>query len=136
MLTPAQLSDVPALINVYMRAFTQPISLATFPRVPSVHSWWEARIAKAFEIEPGARFIMVTNAEDEIIAFAKWVVPVPGGESDVAEALPEWPEGSDRKLCDAFYGGLARERKRIMGNRSHYCEEFMLLFVNSRDSGY
>ena len=124
-LEEATIDDVPALTDVYMQAFQLPITLATFPRIPSVRAWWEAQNREALISDQTVRFVKIIDA-DNIIAYAKWIFPpaekgaASGG--DDPDAMPEWPEGSDKALCDNFYGGLAREHKRIMGDRPHYRE--------------
>ena len=123
--SPAVLADMPVLTDIYMVSFKDKIANTCFPRTTGVRAWWEANNVEAFTTEPSTHFIKVTDG-DEIIAYAKWIVPLPNGETggDDPDAMPLWPEDADSSLCESFFGALARERQRIMGTRPHYCKTF------------
>ena len=59
-------------------------------------------------------------------------------EVTVEERFPTWCE-SDKMLCEAVFGRIAKERKELMGDGRYYCEfefEFRnLLFLGERIRG-
>lgn len=74
--------------------------------------------------ENGVVDVAVKDAQ--IIAYAKWNVPVLvdgklSGGGDDADDMPVWPEGADAELCNDVFPYFARERKKNMGERPHYC---------------
>ena len=105
-----------------MQAFEDKIALACFPEVPSVQAWWEANNEEAIATDKTACFLKITDT-DKVIAYGKWTVTVTGDASiggDDTEALPSWLEGSDKELCNAFFGALTIKRKAIIEERPHY----------------
>lgn len=129
-LSPATAADLPALTDVYMLAFQDPITIACFPRTPNVRRWWDSHNTEAFMGNPATRFIKVQDG-DRIVAYAKWNVPVRADELAAASrssssssdprVLPSWPDDADKALCDRFFGGLLEKRKEVMRDRPHYC---------------
>ena len=90
--------------------------------------------ADAIQNEPSARFIKVVGGE-EIIAWAKWNVPVHVGDTvsgggDDPDDMPSWPEDADEELCNEFFGVLARKRREIIGDRPHFCESCLLNLIH------
>jgi hypothetical protein len=124
---PLTLEDVSKCAEIYERAFENDvISLKCFPRTSGkLAEWWTATNTEDFQSQPAARFLKAVEG-DNIIAYAKWNVPVDtehgfdnGG--DDPDDLPAWPEGSNEELANKFFGTLARRRKEIMGDRPHCC---------------
>lgn len=129
-LSQATAADIPALTDIYMLAFQDPITVACFPRTPNVRRWWDSRNTEAFMGDPATRFIKV-NDGDRIVAYAKWNVPVRADEPGAAsrssssssnpDALPLWPDDANKALCDRFFSELRDKRKEVMRDRPHYC---------------
>lgn len=38
------------------------------------------------------------------------------------DRFPPWHGDMPGQVCDTFFGGLESERRRVMGDRKHYCE--------------
>jgi GNAT superfamily N-acetyltransferase len=122
LVSEARPEDVPELTSVYFASFIDSFSMSMFPRTPEVRTWWEGDLGQAFT-DPHARMIKVVDDESgEIAAFAKWVLPATDSEHKEDEPLPEWPEGSDKELCQNFFSGLLETKKRLMGSRAYYCK--------------
>ncbi|MCJ1303631.1 hypothetical protein MMC08_006441 [Hypocenomyce scalaris] len=142
--SPATAADIPALSDIYMLAFQDPIMLACFPRTPSIRRWWDSHNTEAFMGDPSARFIKVSDG-DKIIAYAKWIVPAGPDERPTASrsssnssdpnALPAWPDDASKGLCDSFFGELVKKRKEVMGERPHYYLETLATLPEHRDRG-
>jgi hypothetical protein len=131
--------DVPELVQIYFGAFQNPHSLQAFPRIRSVREWWEDMLSTEIQDEGACFWKIVEDELDEgegkegkgegkgkIVAYAKWNRPkqgIEGNEEDEGSGLPEsWPEGGDKRVCDEFFGQLARRHHEIMGRRPHWCE--------------
>lgn len=119
-LQPLQRNDIERCVDIYFAAFQNPHSLACWPRIPSVRSFWENMIQNELS-ETGSHWLK-TVAKDTgtIIGFAKWQEPKPGREPDTN--LPDWPEGADKALCDETFGEWARLHRDLMGSRGHWCK--------------
>ena len=126
-LLPGTLADVPTFTSIYLSAFRDVIARDCFPRTsPYIKEWWTSSNIDDMNNQPSARYLKVVD-DDEIIAYAKWNIPVKCGTETVLggdnpDDMPVWPQDANVELCDKFFGHLARERKRIMGSRPHYCE--------------
>ena len=125
-LLPASLADVPTFTSIYLSAFQDVIAHDCFPRTsPHIKEWWTSSNVDDMKNQASARFLKVVDG-DEIIAYAKWNVPVKLGAETVLggddpDDMPVWPKDANVELCNEFFRHLARERKRIMGDRPHYC---------------
>lgn len=115
---PIQIEDVPTLVQIYFDSFQNPHSLAAWPRVQSVRTWWEDMIRDELN-DKDAHWRKVVDG-DEIISFVKWVQPKPGVEPDID--LPQWPENADHDLCNHTFGSWARSHRELMGDRGHWCK--------------
>ncbi|KAI4128074.1 MAG: hypothetical protein LQ347_004332 [Umbilicaria vellea] len=141
-LSQATAADIPALTDIYMLAFQDPITVACFPRTPNVRRWWDSRNTEAFMGDPATRFIKV-NDGDRIVAYAKWNVPVRADEPGAAsrssssssnpDALPLWPDDANKALCDRFFSELRDKRKEVMRDRPHYYLETLATLLEHRD---
>ena len=133
-LRPATLEDMATFTDIYMVSFKDAIALQAFPRnSPSVHAWWTTTNQEDFA-NPSARFLKVVDEDstngEKIVGWAKWDVPVVNTEGktevggDKPDALPNWPEGADKDLCNEFFGALAGNREKFLEGRGHYCEYY------------
>ncbi|MCJ1321507.1 hypothetical protein MMC15_006852 [Xylographa vitiligo] len=139
-LLPATLADVPAFTSIYLSAFQDVIARDCFPRTsPHIREWWTSSNVDDMKNQASARFLKVVD-EGDIVAYAKWNVPVKQGTEtllggDNPDDMPVWPEDANAELCDEFFGHLARERKRIMGNRPHYYLEIVATLPQHQGKG-
>lgn len=117
-LLPVREEDAPRLVEIYFDAFQNPHSLAAWPRTQSVREWWEDMIRNELKDEH-AHWLKAVCAY-EIVAFVKWLQPMPGVEPDIE--LPEWPADADTDLCNDTFGAWARSHRVIMRDRGHWCE--------------
>ena len=126
-LLPVIVEDIPAIIDIYMRAFKDKVNTTAFPRSsPHTRPWWTEVNVAAFKNEPSAHYIKIVD-DGKVIAAAKWNIPTQVGEQvsgggDDPDNMPSWPQDADVELCNEFYTTLARKRKEIMGDRPHFCK--------------
>jgi len=137
-LLPCTLSDVPTIKKIYFATFTDPVARTVFPpESAKVQEWWSSALTEELRDE-GSRFLKVVahdaaevepDTEGVMIAFGKWNVP---NDKDDLQAkaveLPEWPLAGDetvKRVADAFFGGLARGRVKVLGAENvmgHWCK--------------
>lgn len=135
---PAQVSDVPELVSVYLAAFADnPLGQRMFPaKSAETRPFLIASYTQDMK-DPLARWLVVTTSgtedgtgseqqgEERIVAFAKWIAPpkvVQGSEAaaedrhavDPPHETPPFPSDGDAELAKAFFGRLALEHERIM----------------------
>ena len=76
--------------------------------------------------KPSARYVVVKDmsgkGNGKMVGYAKWNVPIGDERLDVDNRYPAWVEDGDKDLLDTFFGALARERKKYMGDREYYCK--------------
>lgn len=133
---PGLPSDVSAMVDIFLEAFSSnPIGQTFFPR--------DARRTQQFlatnlgnEIQdPAAHFLVVTDASDAPIAFAKWVAPLPSGTSP--PPLPPdsaWP--ANQQLAAVFFKKLDDMHEQIMGpGRPHWFLEMMATRAEAQGCG-
>ncbi|MCJ1438299.1 hypothetical protein MMC27_007687 [Xylographa pallens] len=139
-LLPGTLADVPSFTSIYLSAFQDVIAHDCFPRTsPHIKEWWTSSNMDDMQHQASARFLKVVDG-DEVIAYAKWNVPVKQGTETVLggdnpDEMPVWPKDANVELCDVFFGHLARERKRIMGSRPHYYLEIVATLPQHQGKG-
>ncbi len=85
----------------------------------------KSRTVSPYLIGPKTHFVKVTDqANGEIVALARWVLPrddngpQPGSEE---ERWPELTDEVDRSLADPLFETMGRIRVEIIGERKHYC---------------
>jgi GNAT superfamily N-acetyltransferase len=150
-LRPAVATDIPYLTPLYLRSFSDPLSLRCFPRNASTTAFWTTQNHGEFS-EATSHFLVLvdpalpeaTSASDmgPIVAYAKWNSPllsasgelVAGGGDD-PDAMPDWPAGGDAELANEFFGHLAQRRKAIMGHRPHWYLEIVATLPEYRGRG-
>ncbi|KAK6435354.1 hypothetical protein LTR95_008455 [Oleoguttula sp. CCFEE 5521] len=135
-LLPLTAEDAPRCVDIYFAAFQNPHSLACWPRVPSIRTFWEHMILDELA-EPGAHWLKAvvglpdaagsdnreSKATLQIAGFCKWVAPKPGQTPDTT--LPQWPADADGKLCDETFGAWAEAHKEHLGDRGHWYLEIV-----------
>jgi hypothetical protein len=128
-LTEVTEEDLPTLTEIYMSSFTDLISLAMFPHTATLREWWTAMNSKEIG-DPGAQYLKVIDTDEggaTVVAYAKWNLPdrrtieERQADNDDDEQLPEWPADANKELANYFFGQLMERKKRLMGERPHYC---------------
>ena len=91
-------------------------------------------MAKQLTDDPTTRWLKVVDSElttqglEDRIAFAKWNV--------YDQGMPEtgsgrqFGDGCNVEACEMVFGGLARQRERLVGGRKCVCEWFSLLWCD------
>ncbi|KAJ9211975.1 hypothetical protein DTO166G4_6378 [Paecilomyces variotii] len=126
-LLPAKPEDIPTFADIFFSAFQSFFIHECLPDIPSVRNWWIKSQEKEFQ-DPDNIFLKIieerekqnngsNNKEDPIVAFAKWTKPIEGRK---IPPRPEWPEGCNAQLADAFFGTLSDGHARVMGERKHW----------------
>lgn len=121
-------SDVPAMVDIFLDAFSgNTVGQAFFPRLaPSSREFWATMLAEEIH-DPNAHFIIVTNALDHPVAFAKWVAPLPRGTpTPPLPADSAWPVDGDPELATVFFKKLGEMHVKIMGDRPHWYLEIIV----------
>jgi hypothetical protein len=136
-LSTASPSDAPAFANIYTSSFhDSPISLRMFPRSQEFQKWWTESNLSEISRPNGTHFLKVTDTDSgTIVGYATWSGPMEDTTeqgADYSEAA--WPIDAERKLCENFFGQLAKKRQAWMGKRRHWC--MFLLYYNNLISGF
>jgi hypothetical protein len=118
--------DLREITEVWYKCFPEPFIRQMFPYTPSVLQWWNDANGYDMANKPYVKFLVVRDMSKEgngiIVGYAKWWVPKEDGRFTVEERFPKWEEKSDRALCDVWFGQMAKERKRLMGDKPYYCK--------------
>lgn len=128
-------ADAREISDVWYECFPDPFIRKMFPQIPSVQQWWDD--ANIFDMinRPAAKYLKVTDlaandGKGKIVGYAKWFVPVEGQRPELENRFPPWAEGSGKDLCSRFFGHLVLERRKLLGDRQHYCELSLPLLIN------
>ncbi|KAJ5290920.1 hypothetical protein N7478_000171 [Penicillium angulare] len=128
--------DAKDLAEVFFSAFSDPFCRAILPPTPEVRDWVAVHLAngnnKASEHEV---FLKLSDESGAVVAFAKWVRPyhAVADRDRRNEEVHAWPVGGDKALCERFFGSMAEQHRRIMGEKPHYFLD--LLCVHSSFQG-
>lgn len=121
----ATLDDVPTLTEIWFAAFTDPGIRCLWPDTAGVRKWWDDANRNDMLNKPFQRYIKVVDPEStdgdgrmRIAAFAKWDTAMP---EERGRRYPPWHDDMPAQVCDAFFDGEENERRRVMGDRKHYC---------------
>ncbi|KAJ5937630.1 hypothetical protein N7454_003972 [Penicillium verhagenii] len=121
-------TDAQDLTEVFLAAFSDPFNRTMFPLTAESRLW----IAQNFMNSDGRTsehevFLKATDEHGKPIAFAKWVRPyhVAADRDLQSDVALEWPVGSDKDLCDVFFGTMGHHHHDLMGDRPHYYLEML-----------
>ncbi|TVY12718.1 hypothetical protein LARI1_G009220 [Lachnellula arida] len=119
-LAKATLADMPEITALWYTCFSSPLFDKLFPPTPAVHAWWNAANADDLLNKPSQVYLKVSDVSAEgqgrIVGYAKWGFWEGGEERMLEDRMPAWAEESDGGLCDGFFGALADERRRNLGD--------------------
>ncbi|KAL3456706.1 hypothetical protein BJX64DRAFT_270151 [Aspergillus heterothallicus] len=131
-IAPASPADAARITEIYFSAFANELSNRIMPRTDDVREFQIARFQSlAEEASSGSskntHFLKIVGTESDessapvIAGFAIWRF-FDGDESDSSQQKRpvQWPPSSDAELCNSFFGHVAEERKRAIGEQPHY----------------
>ena len=115
---PADVEDIPKLIDVLYAAFDMEFVL---PDTPKGREWWHNMMHNDFkdsETQPMVYIKVVDTATGQIVAFASWL----WGDTIKTrkERYPPFVDDMNVSAVEAFFGGMDANRQRIMGEKPHY----------------
>lgn len=142
---PANVDDIPALTDLWFAAFTDPVLRRLWPDTPGVRKWWDEANRHDMLNKPFQRYIKIIDpsssssstyegqgdgkkATPRIIAYAKWDLAMP---EERGRRYPPWHGDMPEHECDMFFEREENERRRVMGNRRHYCMMIHPCFLRS-----
>lgn len=135
-LRPGLSSDVPGMVRIFLDAFScNAVGRTFFPQnSPSAIKFWTGALTEEMH-DAHAHFLVVTDASDTPIAFAKWIAPLPSGTCPPPPPAAEsdWPADGDPKLAVTFFKKLADTHESVMAGRPHWYLEMMV--TRTRDQG-
>lgn len=124
-LEPLTLEDNASLTDLWFAAFTDPALAKVFPNTPGVRQWLENANRHDLINKPFQKYIKIVDTEttDEqgrprIAAYAKWDLSTP---EERGRRYPPWHEEMPGEMCEAFFQKEEANRKRVMGDRKHFC---------------
>lgn len=125
----AQPADAPKLAEAFFAAFCDRFNRSMFPDKPDARAWMTKNMLGGEGISENQILLKVTDPSnpDVVAGFAKWIRPsAASAVHDRQATFPAWPESSDGRLCDLFFGTMDGAHKEIMGERPHYCKSILL----------
>ena len=128
---PVSTSDIPELVSIKNAAFAAtPETDQLFPDKPSVRKWWADGIEGDLLYKPQQSYLKVvdTKADGRIVAYAKWDL---GSMEERGPRFAPFVDDMDHKSCGEFVEGMDRSRRRLMGDRKHYCTQnhFLIIYL-------
>ncbi|KAH7412839.1 acyl-CoA N-acyltransferase [Cadophora sp. MPI-SDFR-AT-0126] len=147
--SPATPTDIPGILPVFFSSFVGPRAEELFPPTESGKKWLADSIAAAIANPAlGVQWVVVTDEPEssgdeekgkgkgKVVANAMWVKHS-GGE------IPSWdrrmraqpPEGVTVEALNGFFGPMARQHHRAMGERPHFFLESVSTDPNFRGRG-
>ncbi|KAF2140367.1 uncharacterized protein K452DRAFT_230703 [Aplosporella prunicola CBS 121167] len=122
---PATPADVPAIVDVYFRAFQTGFAHTLLQDTPAVREWWGDGMAHAMTHDADAYFLKAVDTDGgQLVAFARWVRPRAQPQTE-ASLPPTFPEGANERLFRDFIGELFVRRMQLMGATPHWYLELL-----------
>lgn len=121
----ATIDDIPAITELWFTVFNDPGMRHLMPDKPSIRQWMtEANLNDMLQ-KPYQKYIKIvdpttkdTTGQPRLAAYAKWDLAMPDQRGP---RFPPWHADQPSQDCNAFFGKLEDDRKRVMGDRKHYC---------------
>lgn len=125
-------ADIPSLIDILFTAFQHdPLLIGTcYPDTPANRQWWIENVTSQLS-HPETLLLKVVDEEDNIISWAKWLLPSSitthqrlqgGDEGEVTGAVnPSLSPSPDMNLtaCQSLADGQYKMRKEVLAGREH-----------------
>ncbi|KAI1122080.1 hypothetical protein F5Y10DRAFT_281989 [Nemania abortiva] len=126
----AELADVEDIVNVWYASFNASNKFFDYviPDDAATRKWLQELFTMGIVAGPGViRTFVVEDLSQgkKLAAFARWIVPQEDGNQDIP--MPPVPSHWDPEITDALWGGMARSRARIMGQKPHWMAEFIAI---------
>lgn len=125
-LCPADESDARRAADIEHVAYTpNPVNGILFPGPfpPDVLDWRAQQLASDLEGDSSTRWLKVVDTDlpegpEQMIAFAKWHI-----YSESPKPTPRtFGAGCNAEACELLFGGIAKQRVRILGDQPYFCE--------------
>lgn len=92
------------------------------PFSPDSHQKRVDQMIQMRKEDPTAIYLQaIDQASGRMIAFAKWHVYKTPEETNIPTRKSEFGPDANPGACKAFFGGMLKRRKEIMGGRPHLC---------------
>jgi hypothetical protein len=95
------------------------------PDTPGVRQWMTEANLYDMQQKPYQKYIKIVDpttkdvtGQPRLAAYAKWDLSMPDQRGP---RFPPWHADQPSQDCNAFFGKLEDDRKRVMGDRKHYC---------------
>ncbi|KAK8122288.1 Acyl-CoA N-acyltransferase [Apiospora sp. TS-2023a] len=120
--------DVENLTSLWYSSFnpSHPFWDVATPDDAVSRRWWNDTWTMGLQAGPDVlrTFVVEDHAQGgRLAAVARWHVPQDDGCQDIP--LPEFPAKWDTEVTETLWGGMPRNRREIMGQRSHWMLEFL-----------
>ncbi|KAI3338322.1 hypothetical protein F4824DRAFT_460480 [Ustulina deusta] len=124
----AELTDVESITNIWYAAFNPTHKFFDFatPDDATTRKWFNELWTMGIVAGPGVMRTFVVedlSRGNKLVAFSRWHVPQADGNQDIP--MPPVPAHWDLDITEALWGGMARSRSRIMGQKPHWMGEFI-----------
>ncbi|OQD66665.1 hypothetical protein PENPOL_c004G04721 [Penicillium polonicum] len=123
-LEPATIEDLPAITELWFTVFNDPGMRHLIPDTPGARDWFTAANRTDMLTKPYQKYIKVIDPDTKdaqgqtrIVAYAKWDLAMP---DERGARFPPWHGDMPGQDCDAFFGGLEKNRRRVMDDKKHY----------------
>lgn len=119
----AVLNDVEGITDIWFASFNPSHKFFEYatPNTPTTRQWLNELWRMGIKAGPGViRTFVVEDLShgNKLAAFSRWHVPQEDGNQDIP--MPAFPADWDPEITDALWGGMARTRLRVMGQRPHW----------------
>lgn len=118
------------MVDIFFRAFTEPFWVYFMPDVPSMRAFFAESWEKGLQNSQDRVFVAVDSQDGggKAVAFSRWQVPQADGNTDHHASWADVTPGDwDMELVEAFFGGMDRNRERLMEKRPHWCRLLVYL---------
>jgi GNAT superfamily N-acetyltransferase len=124
----ATLDDVDDITRLWFASFNNSHEFfdSATPNNEETRKWLSHTFTIGILAGPAALLTFVVEdicKNRKLVGFVRWQPPQPDGSQDIP--LPAFPRSWDPELCDKLWGGMARSRKAVMGQRLHWMGEFI-----------
>ncbi|CAI7593773.1 unnamed protein product [Penicillium manginii] len=129
--------DSPRFTEAFLSTFSDDFNRTMFPDNPEVRAFLESTMLQVNSEHKHEILLKVTDPSnaDAVAAFAKWIRPIASTDSAAGANAHQdrhenpvstrWPASSDEKLCEMFFGTMAKHHEELMEGRPHYYLELL-----------
>ena len=123
-LEPATTEDLPAIVDLWFTVFNDPVMSHMMPDTPGVRQWFSDTNRTDMLTKPYQKYLKVVDPSAEvagrprIVSYAKWDLST---ASERGPRFAPWHAEQPGSDCDAFFGVMEENRKRLYGDRKNFC---------------